>query len=700
MRIATVTENFFEVLGVRAAFGRTFSKGEDPAGPALVSHGFFNRRYGGSTEALGRDLRLLGWTPRLVGVLPDDFWLHFAPDANIPADVQVFVPFNYDVYTWSPSIHYLRTVTRLKPGVSLTAAQRDLDRVAAEIRAEYPEFAAASFRLTLTSMQVDAFRDIQPALAALFGGAALVLLICCLNITSLFLARATDRRSEIALRLALGASRNRILGQLMVEALVLCLLGGALGAAVGWVGFQGLLAAGPDRLTGVLPESPGRIIWPIVVFASAASLTAAALVGMPPAFRGLATNPASALDSGRRWFGRPHRRLGRVLVIVEIALGFVLVTGAALTARTLARIDAVRPGFEARRLLTFQLSFGWRLNPDIPLNSVSAWEADLAALPGVERVGATTHLPLDDFPNWSWRYRPERASAVEDSTLVADHRSVTPGYLAAMGVRLLEGRYFDQRDRADARSVVVVDELLARSAWPGQSAIGRKLEMGHVRNGELVTGSSEVVGVVEHVRNHSLTSEGRAQVYVPWEQSTRSPLTFVVRSGADPMSLVPTIRKVLQQSAPHLAMAKVAPMTVYVARQREPARFTAMLATIFGNLALLLAATGIYGVLNYQVSRRLPELGIRMALGATRRDVIRLVGGESLILVVAGMAIGLGTMWAVAQWLSTLLYGVSAYDPVSYAVALLLLPAAGLFGCWFPAWRAATVSPALTTREG
>jgi predicted permease len=521
------------------------------------------------------------------------------------------------------------------------------------------------------------------------------------NVASLLLARASDRRKEIALRLALGASRGRILGQLLAESMVLCILGGTAGIAVGWMGFRILLAVRPERLSSILVDGNAGLIWPAVAFAVVASLAAAVVFGVAPALQGFRLNSIETLRAGGRgWLGRIHRRFGRALVVTEITLGFVLVTCAVLATRTLASIERVRPGFEARQLLTFQLSFGWRLNPDIPLNAISDWESQLAALPGVDAVGGTTHLPLDDFSNWYMPYRPEGKTEAEASAMVADHRSITPGYLRAMGVRLIEGRYFDQRDRAGARPVVIVDELLARSAWPGQSAVGRKIETAHVVNGDFVQVVSEVVGVVEHVRNHSLTKEVRPEVYIPWVQSTRSPLTFVLRTRGEPLALVPAIRKILRQSAPNLAMAKVMPMTDYLAREMAPAGFTAVLSAIFGGLALLLAASGIYGVLNYQVSRRLPEMGIRMALGASNRNVFDLVLLEGLVLAVVGVTLGVTATLGAARWLSAVLYGVSAYDPLNYALPLLLLPMAALFGCWRPASRAAQTSPAQIIREG
>jgi len=390
-------------------------------------------------------------------------------------------------------------------------------------------------------------------------------------------------------------------------------------------------------------------------------------------------------------------RAGRMLVAGEITLAFVLVTGAALAARTLSNIEQVRPGFEPRQLLAFQL-------PGMPPALLNEWEARFEALPGVERAGAISHLPLDTtLPNWYGEYRVRGVTGNQASSFTADNRAVTSGYLPAMGVRLLEGRYFDSRDRAGNQNVVIVDELLARSTWPGESALGKTIDAEHM------TGQgtpfeflpSVVVGVVEHVHNHSITKEVRGEIYSPFEQNQRGgyPQTFVLRTSLPPLSLVPAIRAQLRERNPNAAMDKVQLMTEYVNREIAPAGFTAALAAMFGVLALLLAATGIYGVLNYQVSRRLPEMGIRMAVGASARDVLRLILQEGFVLAAAGMAFGTAAAMLAAHWLGSLLYGVSATDPLSYSLALLLLPAAALLGCWRPARRAAAANPAEIIRE-
>jgi putative ABC transport system permease protein len=689
VKSAFVTTNFFDVLGVRAAYGRTFVS-DDTGGPSVIlDNGFFRRRFDANTDFVGTDLAGQGAPNTLTGVLPAEFQLHFAPEANVPSDVQVF-------QTWGPGLHenpnyIIRIVARLKPEVSIEEAQRDMDRIAEGMRDGYPEFSREDLHLTVTGMQSEAFRDVRPALTALFAGGTFVLLICCVNVTSLLLARASDRRKEIALRLALGASRGRILRQLLAEAGLLSMLGGIAGGGMGWIVFRGLLAIRPERLARI---DDAGVMWPVLAFASAASLAAAVLVGLAPSLQIFQVAQIETLRSRNTgWLSRLHRRAGRLLVCGEIAVGFVLVTGAALTARTLSEIERVRPGFEPRQVLAFQL-------PGLPAALLNEWEARFAALPGVDRAGAISHLPLDNtLPNWYGEYRVKQGNRVASFT--ADSRAVTPGYLSTMGVRLVEGRYLGPQDRAGAPYVVIVDESLAESTWPGESPIGKTIEAEHMMSNGFQFIPSVVVGVVEHVHNHSITREVRGQIYSPFEQNQRGgyPQTFVLRTRVDPLSLVPAVRASLRERNPNVSMDKIRPMTEYVDREIAPAGFTAVLAAIFGGLALLLAATGIYGVFNFQVSRRLPEMGIRMAVGATTADVLGLILREGLTLAALGVLAGLAAAQGLSRWLSALLYGVTASDPLSYGLALLLLPAAAMLGCWRPAWRAAAANPSEIIRQ-
>jgi predicted permease len=400
-------------------------------------------------------------------------------------------------------------------------------------------------------------------------------------------------------------------------------------------------------------------------------------------------------ESGRSDQAPIRRGVRSALIVSEIALGFVLVIGAGLMIRTFVKLQQVEPGFEPRSVLTFgiDLSGSRYWDPSARLKFVKEWEAWLTTIPGVESMGAVSHLPLGEYSNWYSPYRPEGVTQNQGATLLADYRSVTPGYFRSMGTRLLEGRQLDELDRAQGRKVVIVDNMLARATWPGQSAVGRKIEAEFLTNQGFQNVWAEVVGVVEHVRDHSLSKQLRGQIYIPFEQSARTHLTYVIRTRVEPLALADTVRRELHQRDPELAITKIRPMTVYVEAAKAPASFTALLAGIFAGLALLLASTGIYGVVYYSVSRRMHEMGVRMALGARASDVILLVMREGLVLTALGMALGVAGALAASRLLQGLIYGVSATDPISYAVALAVIPAAAVLGCWRPSFVAARANP-------
>jgi predicted permease len=685
LKCAHVTANFFDVLGVRAAAGRTFSRTDTGSPAVMLTSGIFGRRFLGDRGILGKGLSTREGPAVLAGVLPATFELRFAPDANIPPDVQMFDVFGNGLERQSG--RFLRLVARMKPGVSMRDAQADLDRISADIQRDLPQAANLGMQLKLAGLQEDAYGDVSGALRALFAGAACVLLIACVNVTSLLSARAADRRKEIALRLTLGASRARVLRQLLAEALLLCTIGGAGGVAVGTAVYRAILAIRPERLARL---SESGLNWPVLGFAAATALVSAAVFACVPAAECFRLNLFDTLRaSGRAWLSRLQRRAGEALVAIEVALGFVLVTGAFLAARSLTNIERVRPGFKAQGRLTFQVPVGFS---PAARQGLIVWESDLASIPGVTAVGAISHLPLDhDLPNWYGSFRPAEMTKEAAERLIADYRAITPGYFSAMGVRLMEGRIFDWRDTQGAEPVAIVDETVAREGWKGKSPLGKSMDL----EGEPVT----VVGVVEHVRNHSMTEDVRGVLYRPVMQSPRSPLTFVAKTPLDPLSLVPAIRAKLKARDSARALGKIRPMAGYVEQAVAPAGFTALLAGIFGLLALILAATGIYGVLNYQVSRRLPEMGIRSALGAHAWNLLGMVLRESAVVVAAGMALGLLGAMLAGRWMSGVMFGVSPWDPMSILAAAVLVPLAALAGCWRPARRAAMSNAMEMIRE-
>ena len=691
VKLASVTVNFLSMLGVKPLLGRTFVPEEESnnARSIVLTYGFWRRRFGGDRNIIGKSVGYQGGSRTVVGVLPEDFQLRI--DSRMATDVQAFQPYGPHIYEMPRTLYYLRLVARLQPGITIAEAQQDLDSVATQMRREFHEFGEENLTMEAVGLHADSVRDTRPALVALFAGAVFVMLICCVNLANLVLARASDRTREAALRSALGASQGRLVRQLLLEGCLLCAVAGAIGLGLGRAGLKWLAHLQPAELA--LTGSIG-INWAVVAFVAGLTMTAVLLCGLAPAIESAQRDLMAALRGSGGGQGCTAR-VRSVLIVCEVTLGFVLVIGAGLMIRTFLKIEQVRPGFEPRRLLTFEIQPSGRRYGMLPAltSFLHEWEAQLAAIPGVEAVGTGTQLPLDDYPNWYSPVRPEGAAEGYSAGLLADHRAITPGFLPALGTRLIAGRYFDGRDGADAPRVAIVDEMLARTAWPGQSAIGKRVEGEHTTYRGFVPEWCEVVGVVEHIRNHSLSKEVRGEIYFPFDQSPRSHLSIVMRAQTDPMGLASMVRNLLRERDRSLALAKVRPMTAYIERAEAPATLTALLAAVFAVLALLLAAVGIYGVVYYSVSRRMKEMGVRMALGARRADVLRLVMREGLALAAIGILLGIAGAILVARQLHGLLYGISDADPLTYGMALIALPAAALAGCWRPAWKAAAANP-------
>jgi predicted permease len=386
------------------------------------------------------------------------------------------------------------------------------------------------------------------------------------------------------------------------------------------------------------------------------------------------------------------------LVVGEIALGFLLLVGAGLMLRTLAALHRVSPGFDPTGVLTFEIA-----PPAAPAEERTAFVAEfeerLAALPGVTSVGAVSHLPLDDYPNWYSPYTPEGADPNQTSALLADYRAVTPGYFRAIGARLAEGRGFESADTARGRSVVVVDDVLARQTWPGESAIGNRIEVEHFTDEGFEPEWSEVVGVVEHVKSQGLFRPVRGQIYIPYTQSAREHLSFAVRTSGDPAALASGVREAMRELDKNRAVAKVRPMRDYVARAMAATTFTALLASVFAAVALVLAAVGIYGVVAYSVAERTREMSLRVALGASPAAIRRLVLGEGLAYAAAGLALGAAASLAASGYVRDLLFEVAPLDPTTFAVMAAVTALATLAACWRPARRAASGRLADALRE-
>jgi putative ABC transport system permease protein len=708
LRLGLVTANFLPLLGTPPARGRLFLPEDEGAGAPkriILSDRLWRGRFGADDGALGRDIRVDGgWgfpggTYTVVGVMPPGFRLILPPDAGIPAVVDAFVPFANDLARGNRGVGFLRTVGRMNRDTTLAAANAEIAAIGQAIKEEFTEYAATGKALSAESLHGEAVRPIRPVVLALLGGVSFILLIACANVANLLLARAAGRRKEISIRIALGASRWRIAVQLLTESLLLSAIGGAAGLFLAAWGLDLLLALRPGSLPQ--PDAVG-ISMPVLGFAMAISILSGLLFGLAPMVESCRVDLNDSLKAGgRRGTGTPRHRTRNLLVIGEIALGVILLIGAGLMLKTFLGLQRVDPGFDSTRVVTFQLSLPAARYPTAKemANFSRNLERDLAALPAVEAAGAINQLPLDDLPNWSTSYRRDADDDAAQQSQEADARVVTPGYFRAIRARLVEGRLFEASDDEDARKVIIVDESLARRTWPGDSALGKRLQIELWGGRGFVSTWTEVVGVVAHVRHHTLAEQVRPQVFAPFAQGPRNQMGIAVRAGVDPALLTGPIRDAVAALDKDLAPAEFLPMARYVSDSTGGERFTMILAGVFAAVALLLASIGLYGVIACSVSQRTWEIGIRMALGAQRGSILRMVLGQGLGLILIGVAAGIAGAFVLTRFLETLLYGVTPTDAATFAAIPLLLTVVALLACYLPARRAMRVDPMMALRQ-
>ena len=688
LRGARVTTNFFDVLGEKPSLGRTFTPEEIQLGShhvAILGYGLWQRRFAGSREVLGRTLNLNEEIYTVVGVMPAAF--------EFPARAEIWTPLAMNQENWQQrGGHYLGAIGRLKEGSSLAGAEADLNAIAARADQQFPD-SNSGWDTTSQTLQDATVGRIRPAILTLTVAVGFVLLIACVNLANLLLSRSTARRREIGIRSSLGAARSRLIRQLLTESVLLASLGAAVGLALAWEGTRLLVQLSPT----VLPRAKEIALdTRALAFTAAIAVLTGILFGLAPAIHMVRTDLTAALrEAGRgNAIGFRSNRLRGMLVVGEVALALVLLSGAGLLMRSFYHLQSVHPGFEPHGVLTFRTN--------LPNAAYSKDEQQAAfyrralerlrTLPGVSAAGAAQIFPLsgnDYILTFEQIGKPPVPTGNEPS---AAYYAATPGYLAALHIPLKAGRDFTGHDDASGPPVAIISESMARQFYAHENPLGQRIQMG---NGSK---PAEIVGIAGNVRDQELESPGRPAVYEPAAQAPFLGMYFAVRTETDPASLISPVRSVMRDLDPELPLGAVGTVDSLVANSLSQRRFAMLLLAIFAALALALAMVGIYGVISYSVTQATQEIGIRIALGARRGDVLRIVFGYVGVLVTAGLAIGIGGALGTGRLLASQLFEVPPADPVTYAAVAGVLVATSLAACAIPALRATRVDPLVALR--
>jgi len=686
---AAVTPNLFSMLGVQPQFGRNFLPEEAQPGrehEVILSHALWRRVFAANANIVGTTIRIDGAPYSVVGIMPAGF--------AYPDESEIWGPLAFspdDLSENSRGGHGLEVLGRIKPGLSLAQVQSDMDRVSRtmiEQHASYP-YNKFNFGIILHPLLEETVGDVKPSLMVLMAAVGLVLLIACANIANLMLTRSTERQQEMETRLALGATGSRLARQLITESIALALAGGILGLAITPLILRGLVNLAEKTLPRAVHTS---IDLRALALTGAVSILTGVLFGFAPALQASRKRNFDVLKSGRNTEGKRPRRLRSILVICETAFSLLLVAGAGLLIRSFEQILKVDPGFRPDNVLTMRVSL-----PDATYSKpeqIRAFYSSLLErvqhLPGVQFAGATSGLPLSGQGGSGTTTIDTQSVAPENRTPEADRRTATPDYFKAMSIPLLRGRYFEPRDTEGTPGVAIVDESLANTYWPNQDPIGKRIHFGGgTPNPKWLT----VVGVVDHVHNRTLEARSRVEVYVPENQQPFNGMTLAVRTSTNPMSIVPTIQREVASIDPDLPIYRVRTMNEVMGESLQRRRLALTLLAGFAGLALLLAAIGIYGVTSYGVAQRKTEIGVRMALGANRSQVLGLIMRGGMTTIAIGLVVGVILSLALTRLMSGLLFSVHASDPFALAGAALVLILAALVAIVIPAHRATKVNP-------
>jgi predicted permease len=698
LEVQYTSANLFTVLGVNPFLGRNFLPQEDQQGAGravILSYGFWQRRFGSDPQILGKSLTLNAANCTVVGVLPADFRFRGQPDVYVPINHWVSVEL-YD----RQSHPGLRVVGRLKPGVTMAVAQSEMTSIARALAQKYPKTNGGQ-GIALAGLKDDMVGYMRPTLFLLLGAVGFVLIIACANVANLLLSRSNARTREFAIRAVLGADRKRVVRQLLTESVLLALGASVLGLLLAHWGTRVALAAVP----GMLPRSQDIGIDPCVLLATlAVSVLTGILFGLAPAFHSSNVEPQGTLKEGARGSGGGRHRAEGAFVVVEVGLAVVLLAGAGLMIRSISRLWSVDPGLNPHNVLTMQVA----LSPTVmksPSGIRVAYQQLLdrvEATPGIQVASVASVIPLsgNDAENSFWLGTGPQPPQDQTSMMMFD--IVSEDYLRVMGIPLLSGRFFTRQDTLASSQVIVIDEVMAKQVFPGQDPVGKQISLTEI-------GPVQIVGVVGHVKLWGLdaddTAKVRNSVYFPFMQvpdrfmsEAVTGVALEVRTGPNPLSMVSAVRAQVAGPSEDQPIYDVQTMEQIISRSLAQRRFIMLLLISFATVALLLAAVGIYGVMSYAVSRRTHELGVRLAIGASRQNVLKLVLREGLALAALGTAVGLVAAMGLTRLMANQLYGVRPADPATLAGVALLLGGIALLACSIPAWRASKVDPMVALR--
>ncbi len=690
---ATVSADVLPLLGREPLHGRVFRPEEDVPGAepvAVLSHDLWSRRFGADPAVVGTTTRIGGEDRRIVGVMPEGF--------SFPSGVELWVPLALEIDPNQRGAHYVAVLGRIRDGVTLEQADAEMKGIAGRLAEEYPD-ANAGWTVNLVGLHELMVEEVRPVLRVLAWAVVAVLLVVCANVANLLLVRASRREREMAVRTALGAGRGRLTAQLLTETGILALGGGLLGLLFGLWGTRALVAVNAEDI----PRSADIGLDPSVfLFTLGVALAAGLLAGLAPVLHAGRGNLQGSLKEGTSAAGEGSRArwLRRGLVLAEVGFAVVLLIAAGLLIRSLLEMSAISPGFDPEGVMTGQVSLPEATYPDDAAQHAfyRRLQERLETVPGVEEAGIGFPLPLGSGNFFLAYYLQGRPAPEPQDTPAAGIRMVTPGYLETMDVPLLAGRRFTERDRADAPRVAVVSQALVDREWGGESPLGERISFSGADAAP--EDWMEVVGVVGTVRHRGLATDPDAEIYVPMEQGPYAgSAAIVLRTSGDPSALAEPIRQAVREVDPSLPVYQIRTLEDVVAGSLAGQRFSAALLGVFAVLALVLASLGVYGVLSYAVAQRTRELGLRMALGAQRDGVLRLVLGQGMALVAAGIALGVAGAFVATRFLDSLLYEVGAIDPPTFVAVPVALALVGFAATLIPALRATKVDPLVALKS-